>query len=354
MAIVCENFANYPTTTLAANVTISDTTIQVASNTGFPASPFRIMIDDEIMLVTAGEMTTTWTVTRAEEDTTAVAHTTGSLVANVFTQGSFNAWSSCRFSSDTRANLPAPGMNGRIYLTQGPGWFVYREDGVSWNAWGPTFTFNDYRNFDAINQTTFDPIWQWVNEDDTVNPIAGGNSENGSLCLGVGANVGAGTNLKLFVTPVNEEAPTSPPYSVVIAFTPTLYPADQTSCGVVFRDSATDKFIYFKIEYDTTNVVSNGNLVISLDKYDDPNTFNSNYTKLSAATLMGSVIFFVIEDDGTNLKWYFSNDGYSFVLFDSRSRTDFLTSGPDTIGFAFGTNNTTGGSGMNIYSWYKA
>jgi len=62
-------------TTLGSAINASQTTITVASASGFPASgSFRIRIDDEDMTVTGGQGTTTWTVTRGVNSTTAASH----------------------------------------------------------------------------------------------------------------------------------------------------------------------------------------------------------------------------------------------------------------------------------------
>ncbi|MEP6909998.1 MAG: hypothetical protein ABI896_06140 [Actinomycetota bacterium] len=61
-------------TTLSSAINASQTTVTVASATGFPASSFRLRIDDEMMTVTAGFGTTTWTVTRGVNGSTAVSH----------------------------------------------------------------------------------------------------------------------------------------------------------------------------------------------------------------------------------------------------------------------------------------
>jgi len=61
-------------TSLPSAINSTQTTITVASATGFPASSFRIRIDDEQMTVTAGFGTTTWTVTRGVNNTTAASH----------------------------------------------------------------------------------------------------------------------------------------------------------------------------------------------------------------------------------------------------------------------------------------
>jgi hypothetical protein len=67
-------------TTLSGALTASSTTVTVASATGFPSTPFVIRIDDEFMTVTAGFGTTTWTVTRASNSSTATTHVSGQTV----------------------------------------------------------------------------------------------------------------------------------------------------------------------------------------------------------------------------------------------------------------------------------
>ncbi|MEP6909997.1 MAG: hypothetical protein ABI896_06135 [Actinomycetota bacterium] len=61
-------------TTLPIAINTTQTSITVVAATGFPVSAFRIRIDDEMMNVTAGFGTTTWTVTRGVNSSTAVSH----------------------------------------------------------------------------------------------------------------------------------------------------------------------------------------------------------------------------------------------------------------------------------------
>ncbi len=69
-------------TTSSAAVTASQTTISVVSASGFPTSgTFRVRVDDEDMTVTAGQGTTTWTVTRGVNGTTAASHVIGQTVS---------------------------------------------------------------------------------------------------------------------------------------------------------------------------------------------------------------------------------------------------------------------------------
>lgn len=83
-----EQFANNAQTTLASAITAGTSPISVASSAGFPGSAqFRIRIDDEILLVTAGAGTTSWAVSRGQESTSAAAHASGAAVTHVLTAG---------------------------------------------------------------------------------------------------------------------------------------------------------------------------------------------------------------------------------------------------------------------------
>lgn len=71
-------------TTLSGAMTAASTTLTVASAAGFPTfGTFTIKVDNEYMLVTSGAGTTSWTVTRAQSGTTAVAHNSGASVTHI-------------------------------------------------------------------------------------------------------------------------------------------------------------------------------------------------------------------------------------------------------------------------------
>src|SRR5690348_6298844 len=91
---MAEQFANLAQTTLNGAINNSVTSITVASSSGFPSSAqYRVRVESEIMLVTAGAGTTSWTVTRGAEGTTAVAHSTGVSVYHVLTAGALGGQS---------------------------------------------------------------------------------------------------------------------------------------------------------------------------------------------------------------------------------------------------------------------
>lgn len=69
------------TTTVTGGLTSTATTLTVAGYSGFPTAPeFRVTIDGEVLIVTAGAGTTTWTVERGGDGTSPAVHTAGATV----------------------------------------------------------------------------------------------------------------------------------------------------------------------------------------------------------------------------------------------------------------------------------
>lgn len=87
-----EQYANNPTTTLTAAITsTSATSLTVASAGAFPsAGNFRILIDGEILKVTAVSGTT-WTIARGDGGSIAATHLNGASVFQILTAESLNA-----------------------------------------------------------------------------------------------------------------------------------------------------------------------------------------------------------------------------------------------------------------------
>lgn len=82
-----EQFANNPTSTLASGINASVTSITLVSTALFSTvGNFRIVIDSELMLVTANNTgTNTLTVVRAQESTIGASHSSGAAVAQIIT-----------------------------------------------------------------------------------------------------------------------------------------------------------------------------------------------------------------------------------------------------------------------------
>lgn len=76
-------------TTAPSGITNVATSLTVASATGFPGSGnYNVQLDSEVLTVTAGQGTTTWTVTRAANGTAAVAHSAAAVVTGGNAPGS--------------------------------------------------------------------------------------------------------------------------------------------------------------------------------------------------------------------------------------------------------------------------
>lgn len=83
-----EQYANAAVSTLNGAITSGSTSLVVASAAQFPTSgSFRILVETEIMLVTAVS-SNTFTIARAQEGTVAGSHNNGVIVAHVLTSGS--------------------------------------------------------------------------------------------------------------------------------------------------------------------------------------------------------------------------------------------------------------------------
>jgi hypothetical protein len=76
-----ETYINNYTVTTAASISNSATSLSVSAAASV-AGGFRILVESELMLVTAGGTGTTWTVTRGVEGTTATSHA-DSLPVNI-------------------------------------------------------------------------------------------------------------------------------------------------------------------------------------------------------------------------------------------------------------------------------
>lgn len=106
-----ESFANNASTALNGNITNSQTTITVLSANGFPTTgQYRIIIDSELMLVTGGQGTTTWTVTRNIEGSAAATHANGAPVTHIITAGGLSNMGPSGTFSAVAANFNTGGI----------------------------------------------------------------------------------------------------------------------------------------------------------------------------------------------------------------------------------------------------
>ena len=103
---MAENFANDYGTTLDGAINDTDAALTLASATGAPSAPFRVRIENELILVGARTTTACSSLTRGAEGTTAASHATGSAITHVL----------------TAAGLESIRPAGKLYLSAAGGW----------------------------------------------------------------------------------------------------------------------------------------------------------------------------------------------------------------------------------------
>jgi hypothetical protein len=132
-------FAPFAITTLTAELKTGETTLHAAA-----AAPsvlqatgqFRIVVGNEIMIVTAGAGGTSWTVTRKAEGTTEVAHAVGATIYYILSAGSIGG------QSNPAANIPGLRTLGVNPNEAAPG-NVVPLNAIAYGAIGDARTFSD-------------------------------------------------------------------------------------------------------------------------------------------------------------------------------------------------------------------
>jgi hypothetical protein len=326
-------FNNYPVT-LGANMTNVATTL-TASAAAPIAGGFRILIGVELMLVTSGGTTTTWTVTRGVEGTSAVPHNSGDTISVVLTAGAFDNVRTQINGTGTYANLPASGMkSGDTWTpTDAPYRFIF--DGSLWVPYG---SLQDH-------QVTLPPSagWSWQNQGP-----ATVTQTNGTIVMQVTGN--NGRNLRQYV-----RAYPTPPFTLTACLSflseIPLSGAGDDYGGLVITDG--------------TGIVANvigfftgytGYCAVSLTYFTNATTFSGTQPfSIQAPNLMYSLskIWMRIVDDNVNLTCYLSQDGITFQQVGSSvGRTAFLT--PSNIGLTVDKNVTNLKMTMTCHSWNVA
>lgn len=255
---------------------------------------------------------------------------TGGMDGQVMTRnsGDPDGWSWGTVSSvvaerSTFAARPAPGTASKLWLPT-DGIMAARDNGVSWDAFGPVHPF-----WDPQLQT-----FTWVNQGGaTIDTSLGG--------VYLEAPISSSSNWR-----IRKKAVPAAPYTLDIAFIVNGITGNYQGAGIVLRDSGTGKLQTFGVEY--TSTVTN----IAVQKWSSATTFSANYVDVQHNPAEGGgVMFLRMVDDNTNRKSYFSRDGLHFQLMHSVGRTDFLT--PDEIGFCANEQTNAAPCGMHLLSWHE-
>mgnify|MGYP001020459242 CR=1 FL=1 len=299
-----EQFKNLASTTLNGAIDDQVTSLTVASAMGFTGGDFRILVDSEIMKVTAVSGLDL-TVARGQEGTSPTAHGNGSAVAHVLTKGALDAHDQDDLAAYAAyASRPAASTSGRIFLPT-DGIFIERDNGSAWEKFGPIWPMTPPQASDFPT---------WVNQG-----TATITDNKGAIWLY--APYTSNTNVRMRV----KDYP-APPFTVEAAFIPAVFPNSASAAGGIgIRDSSSGKLQVYGVT---------GYMDLGGYRVDSPTaSFNgmTNWPSSGSFHLPESDLFWLkYEDDNTNRKISYSLDGYTWTQIVSVTRTDHLT--PNQIG----------------------
>ncbi len=334
---MAELFKNLASTTLAADIDDSTTSITVASAMGFTGGNFRILIDSEIMKVTAVSGTT-FTVVRAQESTAATSHTSATAVYNVLTAGALDAHDQNDLAAyDTYANRPTAGTPGRIFLPT-DGAFLERDNGTAWEKVGPIW---------PMTPPTASTFATWLNQSTSTVTDAKGPLYFNAV-YATSATIRA--ILKSYLTT---------PFTVEMAILPNVLPYTSSSdvaVGLCIRDSATGKIEMYGLGGNGADLNIKGYYYSSATASGTSVTGWPTGTHFSESTLL----WLRYADDGTYRVISISVDGCTWTQLLSVSRTTNLT--PDQIGIGIKANTAYTSSspyfsidsGVTILHWKES
>ena len=284
-----EQKANLAQSSLTSTISDVAASLTVDSAASFPTSPqFRIILDDELMLVTA-VAGAVFTVTRAIEGTTGVGHAGGTTVTLVETEAG-----QVRFQRDW--SNPLWGVGKPMQLL---------------DSTGATLTASSFTNVNFTNGTKTD--------------------QTGGGILLEHATQGAANDFAMLV-----KTAISAPWTLTVGIIPNLLngTAAFPSIGPVVRENATGEFYAFRI------LASDDGLWVDVIKLPSPTTSSTAFLARRDWSGGSGVVWFQVEDNNTNLIFKISADGVNYITLGQEARTTFLT--PDEYGI--GVNNFGNGA----------
>jgi hypothetical protein len=298
MAVRREILKNNAQTLLNGSINNSVTSIDVDDGSVFPATgDFRVLVEDEIMLVT-GRSTNNLTVVRGREGTAAASHSDDRPITHVLTEGAVNQ---------------------------------YQRDAAPHFSHQPPF-----RIVSAANVPLTSADFTEINGSTNPTPV---DNPDGSIFVAKASSSSA-VDWSIYARSYTA------PKTLIVAMRGMFM---RTGSGSSFnfgigvrQDGGTNAGRFHAIHF-TTLGQSGGENLIAVTKYTNAATKSADYVFPASGIIPSDTLWFKIEDNNTNIISSFSFNGINWVQFHSVSRTDFMTDGPNQ--FFWGVNN------VNNVSW---
>lgn len=295
-----ERFSNDAETTLDGAITDVATSLTVISATAFPTEgDFRILIESEIILVTAisGEV---FTIVRARESTTGVAHASAKDVIQIVTEEGLTEY--------------------------------VRESADPWESERQAYRLVDASG-DKINKASFTQV-NFTNTTDI-------DHSSGAISIENDDTPGSGNSLRLLV----RTAP-STPYTIEacmeIGIGAFAVPSSSSGhYGILFRESGTSKIVSVSFRPMSAYAVW---------YWTNATTFSSEPAGRTAFSHFDKM-WIKIEADGTNLKYNISHNGVNYIELLDTLKDAFFTTAPDQVGFYYSANSALLNNRVTLLSW---
>lgn len=314
-----ETYKTLGTSTLSTGVNSSLGAISVADSTKFPTGgqpTFRVIVDSEIMLVTANPLSGVLSVTRGYEGSTAASHSSGAVVSHIATQGMMDVLRDEDRQSGSYATMNTASFDGRFALiTDQPHFLQDRGSSIRLGGHIHKMTPPIATNF------------TWLNQNSAV-----ANNTNQFLYLG------GPTSSVINVTGLEINTPT-PPYTITAYLLGNWFNANTFGYGMYHRETSSGKIIslqytyqsYLQVQYNRWNSTTSLNVVRV--------PWTNDWWGLPHP-------WFRLEHNGSDLKYWLSANGYTWRLYAQDTQNAWFTTGPDRIGLMIQTG--TGGTGYTV------
>jgi hypothetical protein len=331
-----EQVAYFPQSTLTAGIGTSDVTLTVASASAFPSSGnFRILIDNELLLVT-GVSGTTFTVTRNIEGTSPAGHSNGATVTHIVTAAGLT-----QFRADGQpltgsliANRPASAPTGQLFIpTDSP--VVSQYNGSSW-----VDVQCDGMNIRSpVDSSSF----SWVNQDTaTVSTAKGGMllTRPVTTSNSVAVREVSFTNTQTVTACLAITGPNTAIYTSSIWFAGlSLRRPGSDSKLALFGFGSANQWFY--------------------EAWTNPTTFSSvvGSGSMNVVAQQPTGYFWLRRtDDGTNAHYWISPNGIQFMRIVDATNTNGLSGVPTTVGVFAHNFGVAGYDDVNLHlvSWQVA